>query len=324
MFPYLLKFSVTNKCNLNCKHCFLDKNNQVEPSLEEIDKVFTELQNKYIGCLALTGGEPMVRKDFKEIVELGSKHHIPIVIATNGTLLTDDLIVFLKMHNVNKIQISLESYNREKNDYIRGIGVFDKVISAIDKLIENRFEVTIAYTLNHYNFRDMLKMIEFSNLKKVFALRLELYLPLAQEQYHDVFALTKKDILEIYNLIEFAHTQNNHIKIKYPFMNRKGCGAGVVQGIINSNLTLSPCDLLPDIHSKKFKEIGDLTQIWNEDSIFLDWRNIKCSDSFCINDCKKRIGCHFGCRAAALAYNGHLNASDYTCIYKLKGGNSYG
>src|SRR3989344_2872711 len=87
--PISLIHFVTNKCNARCKHCFIDFDHpdifKGELNLEEIDRLTRSL-GKSILNVNLTGGEPFLRKDFFEIVEMYFKNAKinSVYITTNG------------------------------------------------------------------------------------------------------------------------------------------------------------------------------------------------------------------------------------------------
>ena len=130
---YLMALAnITNKCNLNCKHCFVfregnpntptEKNEMpAEMMIEEIKKY----QRKYRFLRMLwMGGEPLLRKD---VLELGVKLFALNVIATNGTL------PLINLGPKVKWTISLDG-PEQINDEIRGEGTFERVIQNLNNL----------------------------------------------------------------------------------------------------------------------------------------------------------------------------------------------
>ena len=88
--PKNLIFFVTNRCNAKCKHCFYWQslnNNTDELSIKEIKQVILSLKNK-IDTLLITGGEPLMRNDLYEIINLFNQinHTKKVHITTNGAL----------------------------------------------------------------------------------------------------------------------------------------------------------------------------------------------------------------------------------------------
>ena len=160
-FPFKLNFAITWKCNLKCKTCNIwMKNSLKELKLNEIEEFVKK--NPYFSWVSLTGGEPFMRTDFWEIVELFKKYSpLSILnIPTNGTLtekVEKDVrqILKLKIPYV-VVTISLDG-DRKTNDCIRGInGAFDMAISTFKILREiskrnKRLKLLFAYTISPFN-----------------------------------------------------------------------------------------------------------------------------------------------------------------------------
>lgn len=120
---------ITNRCNLNCKYCFVapywDKAKDF--TFEELCRIFDEEKEMGVEIMTLLGGEPMMRKDFSDIVDYLDKKGVIIDVITNG--------YFVKNHKkaLNKIDsmcVSLDG-NEEMTDYVRGKGAYKVAIDAI-------------------------------------------------------------------------------------------------------------------------------------------------------------------------------------------------
>ncbi|NOY49703.1 MAG: radical SAM protein [Chlorobi bacterium] len=148
--PTAVIFYVTNKCNLRCCHCFywdsLNKNTY-ELGLDAITKIVGSFESPL--SLSFTGGEPFLRKDFSDIVDIFVKNGKAkeIAIATNG-FLVEKIIEFcerfLKEYPTIPLsfQVSLDGLE-ETHDSIRMVtGSFKRAIKTLDKLVDisNRFQ----------------------------------------------------------------------------------------------------------------------------------------------------------------------------------------
>jgi len=104
---------VTRNCNLDCSYCFIKKNSK-DPPLndlkERIDKI------KEIGCnmVYFMGGEPTLRKDIVELTRYCNKQNMFVVMDTNGTLLSKELIDKLADAGMNSMVVSLDGINRAR------------------------------------------------------------------------------------------------------------------------------------------------------------------------------------------------------------------
>lgn len=146
----LISISLTKRCNLRCLHCGIsafDEHADTDLSyammLETIAKV-VKLNPK---CICFTGGEPLLRKDFKELLEFTKSIHTGIIsLMTNGVLINKDMAEYL-VGKVDQVDISIDGYDEESCEKIRGKGVFGKVIRAIDYLQESGLNrITLSLT----------------------------------------------------------------------------------------------------------------------------------------------------------------------------------
>jgi len=138
-------FFVTNRCNSRCKHCFFWKelNKKGELSLEEIRKTFESIGK--IRDVSLSGGEPILRDDILEIIDiLVEKSKIQSLSIPSNGLLPDKLFKIsesiVKKYPKLKLLVNLSIDGPEKvHDSIRGVnGNFKKSVECAKKLIELR------------------------------------------------------------------------------------------------------------------------------------------------------------------------------------------
>ncbi len=145
-------------CNLKCRHCFIEKapykqeNDFIE--IEKIKKAFLGIREHNIKSIYLTGGEPLMHNDFNQILRL-CLTITNVTILTNGTLINEKKARFLKkIDDESKFEtiyrISLEHWQEDKNDTMRGRGSYRKALWAISNLAKYGFN-PIVTTINFYN-----------------------------------------------------------------------------------------------------------------------------------------------------------------------------
>ena len=111
--PIIGNFELTRKCGFNCAICYNDKRNSQEITFNEIKNLVDELEE--MGCLYLnlTGGDPLIRKDFCEIyMYIYEKGIIPSV-ETALSSLTDEQIKIFKKYRPEKLQVSIYGIDDE-------------------------------------------------------------------------------------------------------------------------------------------------------------------------------------------------------------------
>ena len=159
-------FSVTDKCNGRCKMCNIwNTEPRPEPHLEQIEMFFRENKEvlRDLSFIQITGGEPFLRGDLPQIVDI-VHHAVPgamIWIPTNGLLpdeIHQSMRLILNKINGSKlgITVSLDG-DAEMNDAQRGVeGGFRKAVQTIKNLSElkkkHRFGLTTGFTLTDENY----------------------------------------------------------------------------------------------------------------------------------------------------------------------------
>ncbi|WP_432205245.1 GTP 3',8-cyclase MoaA (plasmid) [Cetobacterium somerae] len=166
-----LRISVTDHCNLRCQYCLPEKNKDFYNSKDllnsdQIEKIVRAFSMIGIKKVRITGGEPLVRKDFNEI--LMKINHIDkiekIALTTNGVNLLENLDTF-KKNGLKRINISLDSLNASKYNEITRGGDFNKIFTTIKEAISKNFE---RIRLNVVIMKDINddEILDFVNLTK--------------------------------------------------------------------------------------------------------------------------------------------------------------
>ncbi len=168
-----LRISLTEKCNLRCTYCMPANGIPLTPKSNlmtanevfDIAKLFVE---NGVNKIRLTGGEPLVRKDFLEIVTQLKKLNTEIAITTNGVLL-DRYLKELNQLNINNITVSLDTLQKEKFTSITRRNDFDKVWNNIIELSKISDQVKINVVLlkgvNDHEINDFIKLTQNHNFK---------------------------------------------------------------------------------------------------------------------------------------------------------------
>jgi len=142
-----LRISVTDNCNFRCSFCMPEdchsflKHGQLMTAAE-IEELATIFVNRGVTKIRLTGGEPLVRKDFDDILKRLSALNVELLITTNGSLIHKH-IEALKNANVTSVNVSLDSLRPSAFEQITKRNVFGQVWSNIMLLLENNFRVKI-------------------------------------------------------------------------------------------------------------------------------------------------------------------------------------
>lgn len=136
-----VEFKMTNKCNLRCIHCgeSSDIHNENILSTEDIKNILDNIFKLDINKLYLTGGEPLVRKDIKIILNyIADNFKGEVDLLTNGTFIDMDMAKLLRKC-VAGVSISVDGYDEKSSEFVRGKGTFKKILSATENLKEGGF-----------------------------------------------------------------------------------------------------------------------------------------------------------------------------------------
>lgn len=132
--PFRYFLELTYRCNLNCPYCYVGcERNKKELTTEEWKKVIDQLP--FYSIATLVGGEPLIRKDFIDILAHTSKKILNKVhVVSNGVLINDEIIKAFIKYKLLLLSVSLDGYG-ETHDKNRGKdGIFDKIISNLENL----------------------------------------------------------------------------------------------------------------------------------------------------------------------------------------------
>jgi radical SAM protein with 4Fe4S-binding SPASM domain len=160
-FPLNGSIELNFRCNLRCRHCYVAYGHtglpgQQELSTQEIQRIFDEVTAE--GCLwmLLTGGEPLMRKDFKEIYLYARRKGLLVTLFTNGTMITPEIADFLAEYRPFNLEITLYGYTQETYERITGIpGSHRRCFEGIERLLERQVILglkTMVMTLNQHEF----------------------------------------------------------------------------------------------------------------------------------------------------------------------------
>lgn len=256
-----VSFAISNRCNLKCKHCMVNADSCGEKEFfttEEIKQAFKKIIAAKPENITVTGGEPLVRKDFQEIIMyLRENFDGTIGLMTNATLLNRknvDVIVSC----VNNISISLDGANEETVSLIRGANVFKQVLDAIALLHEKEFnDISISMVVTADND---LYVDEFFELCKKYECKPMLRaLSLSGQAEKNKELLTKQQLDK-----QRANTYKGKEKekpLKKDFY-ACSCDAGATTLTIESNGEIFPCNLFvePQYCLGNISEVDDLEE----------------------------------------------------------------
>lgn len=345
--PLMVVWNFTQACNLRCRHCYQDAGRALPDELtlsEQLD-IVEQLIDLDVAILAFSGGEPLLSPNLLTVARRAYEGGIYVTIATNGTLLTKDMVRQLVDHGVGYLEISLDSVHPEKHNAFRGVNCWAKVVEGIQNAVSQEgLRVGIATTFTRLNIEELEDLIALAKELGVNCFNAFNFIPTGRGKKIIDQDLTPEQREEMLRVL-WRHLQEEEIEIMStaPQLGRAclmyslpqgvyatghagqgagagartiakyvgGCGAGRCYCAIQPNGIVTPCVYIPlpigNLRTEKF------INIWQDSPICLTLRDRIHFSPNC-GVCLYRDYCG-GCRARAYGYFQDLQEADPGCLY---------
>ena len=167
-----LRISLTDRCNLRCFYCMpengiklIDKPNIM--TTEEIVSISKTFIDHGVDTIRLTGGEPLIRKDFEHLVRELARLGVTLKLTTNGILMDRYFDLFREV-GLKNINISLDSLDKAKSIFISKRDYFDRIMSNIQEAIDTKMNVKLNIVLikgvNDSEIPDFIELTKNKNI----------------------------------------------------------------------------------------------------------------------------------------------------------------
>lgn len=354
--PHLLQFSAvnrpvvvwntTNRCNLHCKHCYINAENvdyNNELTTEEAKAMIDDLALLNIPVLLFSGGEPILRKDLIELAAYARDKGIRPVLSTNGTLIDEKKAIELKEAGFGYIGVSIDGAPSTHDHFRQKEGAFDMAIAGIHACQKAGLKTGVRFTITTENEQDLPALFDILEQEKiprcciyhlVYAGRgadmikqdikpkrmreLMNYIAQKTKEFHnkgvEVEILTTDnhaDGIYLYNMIKEEHPDRANDVMDLLKMHG-GCSAGVKFGNIDSKGNVHPCQFWQDYTIGNVKD-KPFSVLWNSnDELLVKLREKEKYLRGNCGDCKYNKLCG-GCRIRAKVAYKNIWAEDPAC-----------
>jgi radical SAM protein with 4Fe4S-binding SPASM domain len=288
---------------------------QNELSTEKIKRILDEITEA--GCLNLliTGGEPLIRKDFTEIYRHTKSKGLLITIFSNGTLITDKILDLFDDLPPKTIEISIYGATAKTYERITGIkGSYERCISGIEKLLEHGLNLRLKTILMTINSHELAMMDQMAKDYRVpFRFDAALFPRFNGDSFPLGLRVSPDEVVDK----EFSQKTRRDEWQKFyerykdlPISDAKyQCGAGLTYFHIDACGNLQPC-LMSIEHQVSLKGIS-FSDGWNGETP--EVRNEKLVPGHMCIDCSKRVLCGYCPPLFQLETNSDQEISDYMC-----------
>jgi molybdenum cofactor biosynthesis enzyme MoaA len=150
-----LWFNTGTLCNIECKNCYIEsspKNDRlVYLTFEEVKSFIDEAIDKNLGTneIGFTGGEPFMNKDIMKMIDYSLRKGLKVLVLSNAMKpMLNRTKELIKLNHSNlTIRVSIDHYEKEKHEEIRGKNTYDVMLQGLKWLNENNFNYTLATRL---------------------------------------------------------------------------------------------------------------------------------------------------------------------------------
>jgi mycofactocin radical SAM maturase len=323
--PICLTWELTYACNLACVHC-LSSSGRRDPdelTTAEAMSVLDELRELQVFYINVGGGEPMIRRDFFELVEHAVANRIGVKFSTNGTFIDAPTAQRLAAMGYLDIQISLDGLDAPTNDAVRGAGSYAVARTAMDHLAAagfGPFKISVVMTRHNAGQLDGFKALADSYGAQLRVTRLRPSgrgvdswhrLHPTREQQHAGYRWLLAHADDVLTGDSFFHL--NALGEPLPGLNM--CGAGRVVCLIDPVGDVYACPFV--IHDQfkagNVRSPGGFGRVWRDSDVFRSLRAPQAAGA-CAN-CGSYDACQGGCMAAKFFTGLPLDGPDPECVH---------
>ncbi|MBA7505910.1 putative mycofactocin radical SAM maturase MftC [subsurface metagenome] len=326
--PYLIDWAITNRCNLNCLHCRGMAPQELDGG--KVIDVAHQISSLNPGWVIIEGGEPLLRQELFEVIEIIRKGDIKVYLISNGMFLDENIAKRLAEFDVS-LMISIDGADKESYEGVRKGASFEKLKQAVAIANEHKILDSCPVAIGRHNYGQIGEIFKFAKgtgYKKITFLGLKPCMDykkyvLNGEQYKDIFLSVVKYQKEFMMDVYFDEP------FFKPFLREHGIdySAGGENGIvvpdtsscifgsymfIETNGDVKPCTFaartMGNVNEK------NLDEIWNDiqnSELIKKITDFSTREGEC-RRCKYLYQCG-GCRSRVFNLTGSWFASDPSC-----------
>jgi radical SAM protein with 4Fe4S-binding SPASM domain len=315
---YALTLEVTYTCNERCSHCYIPEyRDEQRLSVSQIEHLLLEFRDMGGFAVLITGGEPLMRKDFNEILDVVTRMGFVVSLNSNLTLMDDTHLEAIAKAHPKSVGCSIYSADPSKHDAITQIkGSHGRSIDSIRRLRSRGIPVVIKAPLMESTaaaWRDIETLANNLNCEIQYDLNITSKTdgggsPLSQR-------VTNKGVLmDVFSnrFYKLAHNDESYAAATTVTPEASLCGAGANSLSVSPDGAIHPCLALPHPLGQ-FPHVS-LKEVWETAPFFRSFGALRLSNVERCSQCDKLIYCN-RCPGAWEAETGSIIVPpEYTCL----------
>lgn len=307
-----LFLELTLRCNENCLHCGsrCGEVKSTELTVDDYRRFLTKVKEDFgtkRKMINITGGEPLLRKDFFEITSVVNELGFNWGMTSNATLITKDVAHKLALTGMKTISVSIDGLEETHDAFRRTPGGYKKAMAGIQNLIdEGAFKnIQVTTVVTHKSIKELDALYEIFNTMDIDSWRVIGIEPMGRAKDYPELLLTPEDQKYLFEFIRnkriagepVEYGCSHYLGLEYEREVRDWyfiCTAGVYTASITASGDIIACldiERRPEFtQGNIFKD--DFTQVWKNK--FKCFRRNLCEDNEKCKACKEKEFCHGG------------------------------
>ncbi|MGZ8880280.1 MAG: radical SAM protein, partial [Halobacteriota archaeon] len=337
-FPAHPVWEMTTACNLRCIHCHASGGKPAADELttEEAKHLLDQLAEvPEFRMMAFTGGEPLVRQDLFELLAYSQALGFTNTLATNATLIDDDVARRLRRFGVVIAAVSLDGFTAEQHDMVRGIaGSFEAALEGMRALRRAGIVLHVNITAMEYNVEQLVDLMRLVDELGAGILLMYQLVPVGRGSDINQAVLDEGANERLIRFMAEAQRTTRAIMEPvagpqyWPFLLQRagissgpllrlaetvfhGCSAGRGFVYIKPDGDVWPCPFI-EMSCGNVRELP-FRRIWKQSPVFEDLRHRETRLKGRCGECEYRRLCG-GCRGRTLALTGDYLNEDPSCF----------
>ena len=335
-------FESTLACNLRCRHCGSSAGEARDDELttDECQSLFEQLRGLGMEWLTISGGEPMTRPDWAELIELARGTGMGVGMITNAIALDDDAVRRAKAAGINSVGLSIDGLEAT-HDLIRGKkGHFRVLENAMTRLKKHGIPFGAVTTICNDNLSQLEQMHRYIAKSGAYSWQVQLGSDMGNLSHHPEMLIAPKQLprlekrlahmivegpIKIHCADSLGYFGPHEKILRSPSGGHcwNGCGAGKTNIGIECNGNIKGCLSIMAGYNAEGKDFVEgnirqtpLAEIWHRPGAFAYSRNRSRADltGFCAT-CDYADRCKGGCLGKRVS-DGNMSENPM-CVYRV-------